>query len=109
MEFNASGEETIYVDCPCCGARLEARRQDGKVIKHWAKPIDKNKVKGIDPIKAAQERLKAEKERLSAYMAGAGEMLERQKRETLEKFEREKRRVIEEGDTSRPPSPFDND
>lgn len=97
-------QDTIYVDCPCCGARMEVRREDGRVMQHWSKTY--NKKSGGDPIKEAQEKLKSEKDRLSKYLAGANEILEKQKRDALEKFEREKRRVNEEGDNTPPPSPF---
>ncbi len=101
-------QDTIYVDCPCCGARLEARREDGKVLKHWKTSL-KKEAAGKDPIKAAQERMAAEAERLKRYLEGAGDILERQKRETMEKFEAEKERIRREGDDSPPPRPFDNE
>ncbi|TPW17935.1 MAG: hypothetical protein FD126_3548 [Elusimicrobia bacterium] len=98
-------QETIYVDCPCCGARLEARRDDGKVMGHWTKLLKKEG----DPIKAAAEKLKAEKERHKNLLSGASAMIEEQKRRALEKFDKERERVERENDTSRPPSPFDLD
>lgn len=101
-------EETIYVDCPCCGARLEARRQDGRVMQHWKKAL-KAQAEGGDPIKAAQERMKAEKERLSKLLENPGKIIEEQKRRALEKFELEKERIIRENDNSAPPHPFDAD
>ncbi|MBI5211070.1 MAG: hypothetical protein HY927_13955 [Elusimicrobia bacterium] len=100
-------DKTIYVDCPCCGARLEALRENGKVIEHWAKPLTKDQ--GGDPIKAATERMKAEKERLKNFLVGAKDKLEEQKRAAMEKFEREKERIKREKDDSPPPRPFDFD
>lgn len=101
-------QETLYVDCPCCGARLEALRQNGKVVQHWAKPPKASK-EGGDLLKEAAERLKAEKEKREKYLSGAKEILEQEKRKALEKFEQERRRIVEEGDNSRPPNPFDLD
>lgn len=95
-------EGTIYVDCPCCGTRLEARRDDGRVVNQWKK---KPKVEG-DPIKAALQREKAEKERLRNLISNASEILRKEKQEIMEKFEREKRRIEAEKDDTPPPSPF---
>lgn len=103
-----SAEGTIYVDCPCCGARIEARREDGRVVQHWAKPKKPARSTG-DPLKDALEKLKADKERREKYLADPNAVLEEQKRKARERFEAEKKRVAEEGDTSRPPSPFDYD
>lgn len=99
---------TVYVDCPCCGARLEARRQDGKVVQQWAKPKPPAKG-GEDPLKAATERLKAEKAKRETFLDDAKARLEDEKRALEERFRRERERVHREGDTSRPPSPFDLD
>ncbi|OGR89585.1 MAG: hypothetical protein A3J74_11570 [Elusimicrobia bacterium RIFCSPHIGHO2_02_FULL_57_9] len=101
-------EETVYVDCPCCGARLEARRQDGRVLQHWKKPL-KAQADGADPIKAAQERMKAEKEKLAKLLENPTKLIEEQRRAALEKFEKEKERIIREKDNSAPPHPFDSD
>ncbi|MBI5624456.1 MAG: hypothetical protein HY924_11815 [Elusimicrobia bacterium] len=100
-------DKTIYVDCPCCKARLEVLRENGKVLQHWAKPLAKDQ--GGDPIKAATERMKAEKERLSKYLDGAKDVLADQKKAAMEKFEREKERIKREKDDSPPPRPFDLD
>lgn len=103
-----SSERTIYVDCPCCNARIEARSEDGRVVQHWAKPKTGKPSSG-DPLKDALEKLKADKEKRDRYMANPSAILEEQKRKARDRFEAEKKRVAEEGDTSRPPSPFDND
>ena len=96
-------EGTIYVDCPCCGARLEARRDDGRVINHWKK---RPKTEG-DPIKAAIEREKKEKDRFKDLLSNANKIIEDDKKRIMEKFEREKKRLEEEGDDGLPPpSPF---
>jgi hypothetical protein len=99
---------TVYVDCPCCGARLVARREDGKVVAHWAKPRPAAKG-GEDPLKAATDRLKAEKAKRANFLDDAKARLENEKRELEERFRKERERVHREGDTSRPPSPFDLD
>ena len=87
---------------------MEARREDGKLVNHWTKAQRLDKSSG-DPIKAAQERMKAEKERLGQLLSGAGKRLEDEKRLILEKFEKEKERIIREGDNTPPPRPFDYD
>ncbi|MBI5884092.1 MAG: hypothetical protein HZB91_13435 [Elusimicrobia bacterium] len=100
-------DHTIYVDCPCCKARLEVLRENGKVLQHWAKPLAKDK--DGDPIKAATAKMKAEKERLSKLLDGAKDALAEQRKAAMEKFEREKERIKREGDDSPPPRPFDLD
>ncbi len=99
-------DPTIFIDCPCCGTRIEAVRETGRVIETWKKA---EKSKTGDPIKDGQLRLKEEKERLSKLLSNPGKILEDQKRQAMEKFEREKERIKREGDTSRPPHPFDNE
>jgi hypothetical protein len=101
-------EGTIYVDCPCCKARLEVRRDDGKIIQHWDKPVPKAKP-GMDLLKEATEKLKADKEKRDRFLDDAKSQLEGEKRRLQERFEREKKRVEEEGDKSPPPRPFDFD
>ena len=93
---------TLFVDCPCCGVRIEARRDDGRVVGHFKKSP---KVEG-DPIKAALERDKADKERFKNLLSNARDIVERQKRDALEKFDRERKRIEQEKDDSPPPSPF---
>ncbi|HVE11816.1 MAG TPA: hypothetical protein VNI01_00355 [Elusimicrobiota bacterium] len=99
---------TIFVDCPCCSARLEARRQDGKVVGHWKSP-PRDPKSSADPLKAAVERLKAEKDKRAGILDGVNARLEEEKRQLEDKFRREQERVAREGDTGRPPSPFDLD
>lgn len=99
---------TIYVDCPCCGARIEVRRQDGRVVAHWAKREEASTAE-TDPLKAAAERQKAEKTKLDQYLSGAKDMLEKKKREAQEKFDKERDRIFKEKDFTRPENPFDLD
>ncbi len=97
---------TLYVDCPCCGARIEADRESGKVLQHWAKR--EAAVPG-DPLKAAMEKLEADKKKRENFFSNAKQALEARKREAMEKFEKERRRIAEEGDNTPPPRPFDFD
>ena len=99
---------TIYVDCPCCGARIEARRQDGKVVAHWAKRPEAESAE-TDPLKAAAERQKAEKAKLDNLFTGAKDVLEKRRKEAQEKFDKERERIFKEKDFSRPENPFDLD
>ena len=98
---------TVFVDCPCCGTRVEARRQDGKVVGSWAKPAKAKP--GEDALKAAAERLKAEKAKRESFLTDAQRLLKDEKRLLEEKFKRARDRVAREGDTGPPPSPFDLD
>jgi uncharacterized Zn finger protein (UPF0148 family) len=98
---------TIYVDCPCCGARMEVRREDGKLVQHWAKPVKAKEA--ADLLQAAKERLEADKKKREKYLEGAKDLLKDEKRRLEEKFQQEKERIRREGDTSRPPNPFDLD
>ena len=98
---------TIYVDCPCCGTRLEVEREDGKVVQRWAKP--EKPAAGGDPIKAALAKLEADKKKRENILKNAAGALEDEKKRAMEKFEKEKERIKREKDTSRPPHPFDLD
>lgn len=99
------GSKTIYVDCPCCGTRIEADSEHGKVVQHW----EKTKSASGDSLKDALDRMKQEKEKRNQYFASAKDVLEEQKKKTREKFEKEKERVRKEGDSAPPPRPFDWD
>ncbi|MBI5744838.1 MAG: hypothetical protein HY952_09850 [Elusimicrobia bacterium] len=97
---------TFLVECPCCKARIEVDRRTGKVLKHWDKPQVKE---GGDLMQEAMKKMQADKNRLDAYFSNAGKSMEEKKKELEEKLEKEKKRIEESGDTSKPPSPFDLD
>jgi hypothetical protein len=97
---------TFLIDCPCCKVRIEVDRRSGKVLKHYEKPVVKP---GGDPMQEAMKKLKEDKSRLDSYFTNAGKSLEDKKKELDEKFEQEKKRVKDSGDTSRPLNPFDLD
>ncbi|MCK4935328.1 MAG: hypothetical protein KAR84_00630 [Elusimicrobiales bacterium] len=99
-------EETFLIDCPLCEARIEVERKTGKVVKHWAKPKLK---KGEDPFKKALEGIKANENKLDDYFSGAQNSMEDKKKELLDKFEKEKKRIKDSGDTSKPINPMDLD
>ena len=77
----------MFVDCPCCGARIEVDRESGRIIEHWTK---QERPKG-DPLQAAVEKLKTDQAKLENWFSTA-----------------EARRIAREGDTSRPPNPMDD-
>ena len=81
-------------------------RKTGKVVKHWAKPKLK---KGEDPFKKALEGIKANENKLDDYFSGAQNSMEDKKKELLDKFEKEKKRIKDSGDTSKPINPMDLD
>lgn len=97
---------TYLVDCPCCKTRIEVDKKTGKVLRHWDKPVVKP---GGDLIQEAFKKMKADKSRLDDYFSGAGKSLEDKKKELDEKFEKEKKRIKDSGDTSRPENPWDLD
>lgn len=99
-------QETLYVDCPICRARIEVEKRTGNVIRHWKKQEKKN---GVDPIRAAMEKMQENKTRLDKYFSEAPDSIKKKKKELLEKFEKEKKRIHDEGDTSRPINPMDLD
>ncbi len=98
--------ETFIVDCPCCKAQIEVDKRTGKVVKHWEK---KQAKAGVDPMQEALLKIQEDKKRLDAYFNGAGKSLEDKKKELAEKFEQEKKKIEESGDTSRPINPMDLD
>jgi hypothetical protein len=98
--------ETIFVDCPCCATRLEIERNTGKVVQTWAKL---EKKAGGDIFADTLKKRKEEKEKLGKYFSQAPSSLQQHKKELMDKFEQEKKRVKESGDTSRPINPMDLD
>ncbi|MEA3306503.1 MAG: hypothetical protein U9Q34_01805 [Elusimicrobiota bacterium] len=99
-------EETFLIDCPICEAKIEVERRTGKVIKHWEKPKLK---KGEDPFKKALEDIKKNENNLDDYFSGAKGSMDDKKKELLDKFEKEKKRIKNSGDTSKPINPMDLD
>lgn len=97
---------TFLIDCPICKGRIEVDRRTGKVLRHWEKPVVKE---GGDPMKDAFKKMKDDKSRLDSYFSNAGKSLEDKKKELDEKFEAEKKRIKESGDTSKPENPWDLD
>lgn len=97
---------TFLVDCPCCKARIEVDRKSGKALRTWDKPVVKE---GGDPMQEAFKKMKEDKSRLDNYFTNAGKSLEDKKKELEEKFEKEKKRIKDSGDTSRPENPWDLD
>ena len=57
----------------------------------------------------ALKKIKSDKSRLDDYFSGAGRAMEEKKKELLDKFEQEKKRIEDSGDTSRPINPMDLD
>jgi len=99
-------EESFLIDCPMCKARIEVEKKTGKVLRHWEKPMVKE---GADQMKDALEKIKDNKSRLDDYFSKAQGEMERKKKELLENFEKEKKRIKDSGDTSRPINPMDLD
>lgn len=99
-------EGTFLVDCPCCKVQIEVDRKTGKVLRHWDKPVAKA---GGDPMQEAMKKMKEDKSRLDSYFTNAGRSMEDKKKELEDKFEKEKKRIKDSGETSRPESPWDLD
>ena len=97
---------TFIIDCPCCKAQVEVDRKTGKVLRHWVKAPLKE---GGDPMQEALKKIKADKSRLDAYFSNAGKSMEDKKKELMDNFEKEKKRIKDSGDTSRPVNPMDLD
>ena len=98
--------ETLYVDCPHCGARLEVERKTGKLVKSWEKT---EKKEGVDQVAESLKKIQENKTKLDKYFSGAPESLAEHKRGLLDAFEKEKKRIRDTGDTSRPINPLDLD
>ncbi len=99
-------DETIYVDCPLCGGRLEVVKNTGKVINHWAKPEIGG---GGDIVKEALKKQAEEKLRLEEYFKTAPDSLSKKSKKLDDLFEAEKKRIHKEKDYDRPDNPFDLD
>ncbi len=100
------GEGTFLIDCPICKGRIEVDKKSGLVLRHWEKPETKA---GGDPMQDAFKKMKEDKSRLESYFTNAGKSMEDKKKELEEKFEKEKKRIKDSGDTSRPINPMDLD
>ncbi|MCX5783204.1 MAG: hypothetical protein NTW04_02010 [Elusimicrobia bacterium] len=98
--------ETFYIDCPHCKTRLEVEKKSGRVIKSW-EHIEKKD--GADPMAEALKKMKEDKSRLEKYFSGAGDEMAHRKKELQDKFEAEKKRIHDSGDTERPLNPMDLD
>lgn len=99
-------EETFLIDCPLCKARIEVEKRTGKVLRHWEKPAVKE---GGDQMKDAFQRIKQDKSRLEDYFSKAQGDIEKKKRELLDGFDKEAKRIKDSGDTSKPLNPMDLD
>ncbi|MBI4803507.1 MAG: hypothetical protein HY796_13385 [Elusimicrobia bacterium] len=99
-------EESYLIDCPVCKARIEVEKKTGRALRHWEKPQVKE---GIDPMQEALKKMKSDKSRLNDYFSRARGSMEEKKKELLDKFEKEKKRIKDSGDTSRPLNPMDLD
>ncbi|MEK7721970.1 MAG: hypothetical protein AAB359_06235 [Elusimicrobiota bacterium] len=97
---------TFIIDCPICKARIEVDKKTGKALRHWEKPEVRE---GADPMQEAFRKMKEDKSRLDSYFSNAGKSMENKKKELEEKFEKEKKRIKDSGDTSRPINPMDLD
>ena len=99
-------EESWLIDCPMCKARIEVSKKTGKVLRHWEKPQVKE---GADPMQEALKKIKSDKSRLDDYFSNAKDSMDAKKKELLENFEKEKKRIKDSGDTSKPLNPMDLD
>ncbi len=97
---------TFIVDCPCCKVRIEVDKKTGKTLRHWEKPEVKE---GVDPMQEALKKMQEDKSRLDSYFSNAGKSMQDKKKELEEQFEKEKKRIKDSGDTSRPINPMDLD
>ncbi|HUT86416.1 MAG TPA: hypothetical protein VMW66_06250 [Elusimicrobiales bacterium] len=98
--------KTIYVDCPHCGARIEAESKSGKVMQSWEKPQIK---KGEDAFKQAFKKQKEDKSKLDEYFKGASGEMEKRKKDLLDKFDKAKKEIHDKKDYGRPDMPTDLD
>ncbi|HBE89096.1 MAG TPA: hypothetical protein DDW67_08165 [Elusimicrobia bacterium] len=97
---------SFLVDCPCCKARIEVDRKTGKVLRHWDKPKVKE---GTDPMAEAMKKIQEDKARLEGYFSGARDEMDKKKKDLLDKFEQEKKRIEESGEDIKPINPMDLD
>ena len=100
------GEESFLIDCPMCKARIEVEKKTGKVLRHWEKPVVKE---GGDQIKDALDKIKQDHARLENYFSKAQGDMEKKKKDLLDNFEKEAKRIKDSGDTSKPFNPLDLD
>jgi len=95
--------KTIYVDCPCCGARIEAEALSGKVVRHWKAGKEKQ------TLEEALKELESEKARRAGFFEKAAGELEENKRRAREAFEKGVEKIQKEGLGEKPIRDIDLD
>jgi hypothetical protein len=95
---------TILVNCPHCSWTLEVDKESGKVVGKW-----EARKAGVDPMQAALEKMKADKEKAGTFFQDLKKEQEAKKKEAERLFEKERERLRKEGKVERPPNPFDLD
>jgi len=99
--------ETIFVDCPHCGIKMEVEKATGKVIKTWDKV---EKKAGGDPMADALKKIREDKAKLDSYFKAAPDSLKQHQKELESKFKEETDKIKKEGGkVEKPINPFDLD
>lgn len=96
--------DTVIIECPQCGIRIEIDRKTGKVINKYPKP-ETSKSGDIfsDMIKKDEEN----KRKLEEYFSNAPQSLKKRKDELEKKFEENRKKAKD--DPNPPLNPMDLD
>lgn len=94
--------DTVIIECPCCGTRLEIDRKTCKIINKYPK-IDTKSTTFDDLIRKSKDNVKE----LDQYFSSAPENLKKRKEELERKFEENKEKAKK--DPNPPINPMDLD
>ncbi len=95
--------DTILIECPDCGLRIEIDRKTGKIVNKFKKPDVSSDDSLLDMIKKTKEN----KAKLDDYFKNAHKEMEKRKEELEKQFEENKKKAKD--DPSKPINPMDLD
>ncbi|MEF3281059.1 MAG: hypothetical protein K6357_08875 [Elusimicrobiota bacterium] len=96
--------DTILIECPDCGLRIEIDRKTGKIVNKFKKPDISN---SNDPLSDMIKKTKENQNKLDDYFKNAGKEMEKKKEELEKQFEENKKKAKE--DPTKPINPMDLD
>lgn len=95
--------DTILIECPDCGLRIEIDRKNGKIVNKFKKPD----ISSADPLSDMIKKTNENKTKLEDYFGNAHKEMEKKKKELEKQFEENKKKAKD--DPTKPINPMDLD
>lgn len=95
--------DSILIECPDCGLRIEVDRKTGRIVNKYKKP----QISSSDPLSDMIKKTKENRLKLDDYFGNAQKEMERKKRELEKQFEENKKKAKD--DNTKPINPMDLD